>query len=102
MKKRLTKKESIRIAIEKRNSDLDINRRLHRVFELSIILSGKLHLDGELQDEFKSITSILFSYFSDDVGYVINELNKRKNNSFGEVESWDENNKRIADIVNNR
>lgn len=90
MKKRLTKKEMI----EKRNSDLEIEKRLNRMFMLSVFMSGKLHFNYELQDELKGCMSMLFSYFMDDVGCVSNELRKRKQ---GAVKSWDENNKDIAE-----
>lgn len=74
MKKKLTKKEMI----EKRNSDLEINKRLNRMLMLSVFMSSKLHFNYELQDELKGCMSILFSYLMDDVSCVSDELGKRK------------------------
>ncbi len=90
MKKRLTKKEMI----EKRNSDFEIDRRLTRVFMLSVFMSGKLHFNSELQDELKGCMSMLFSYFVDDISCVSEELRKRKQ---GGVKGWYENQKDIAE-----
>ncbi|ECT1023484.1 hypothetical protein DPO11_26560 [Salmonella enterica] len=89
MKKRLTKKEMIK----KRNSDLEINRRLNRVLMLSLLISGRLYFNPKLQDELKECMSIFFSYFADDVSYVSNELGKRKQG----VKGWYENQKDIAE-----
>ncbi|HAD5966134.1 TPA_asm: hypothetical protein G1Q02_04615 [Salmonella enterica subsp. enterica serovar Typhimurium] len=81
MKKRLTKKEMV----EKRNSDLEINRRLNRVFMLSLLMSGRLHFNPKIQNELKECMSIFFSYFADDVSYVSNELRKRNGGGKGLV-----------------
>ncbi|EIZ2109992.1 hypothetical protein MOQ95_004649 [Salmonella enterica] len=90
MKKRLTKKEMI----EKRNSDLEINRRLDRMLMFSILMSGRLHFNPKLQDELKECMPIFFSYFMDDIGCVSEELRKRKQ---GGVKGWHENQKDIAE-----
>lgn len=74
MKKRLTKKEMI----EKRNSDLEIERRLNRMFMLSVLMSGRLHFNPKLQDELKESMPIFFSYFMDDVSCISDELRNRK------------------------
>lgn len=79
MKKRLTKKEMI----EKRNSDLEINKRLNRVSMLSVYLSGRLHLNHKLSGEIHGCMSFLFSYISDDIFYVMNELTERKRRGWG-------------------
>ncbi|HFE7733245.1 TPA: hypothetical protein ACGAEB_003182 [Salmonella enterica subsp. enterica serovar Newport] len=74
MKKKLTKKEMI----EKRNSDLEIERRLNRMFMLSVLMSGRLHFNPKLQNELKECMPIFFSYLMDDVSCISDELRNRK------------------------
>lgn len=93
MKKRLTQKEMI----EKRNSDLEINRRLNRMKFLSLYMHGRLSFNHELSGEIHGCMAYLFSYISDDAFYVHSELTERKRRGWGEVKTWNENNKDIAE-----
>ncbi|ELS9555473.1 hypothetical protein R6Z80_003367 [Salmonella enterica] len=90
MKKRYSKAE----IIEKRNSDLEINRRLHRMQMLSLSMSCALIGDPSAGERISMCMGELFSYLYDDVLYVRSELNKR---NLGGVRGWYENQKEIAD-----
>ncbi|ENZ9956624.1 hypothetical protein ACFLJF_002110 [Salmonella enterica] len=74
MKKRLSKAE----LIEKRNSDLEINKRLRRMYMLSLTMSYSLSKDPAIANHISTCMGELFSYFSDDAHYVWSELNNRK------------------------
>ncbi|HIB1452838.1 TPA: hypothetical protein ACWV5V_001470 [Salmonella enterica subsp. enterica serovar Muenchen] len=93
MKKRLSKAE----LIEKRNSDLEINKRLRRMYMLSLTMSYSLSKDPAIANHISTCMGELFSYFSDDAHYVWSELNNRK---WGGVRDWQENQKEIADNYN--
>lgn len=93
MKKRLSKTE----LIEKRNSDLEINKRLRRMYMLSLTMSYSLSKDPAIANHISTCMGELFSYFSDDAHYVWSELNNRK---WGGVRDWQENQKEIADNYN--
>ncbi|EDT9333532.1 hypothetical protein KJE99_003389 [Salmonella enterica] len=89
MKKRHSKAE----LIEKRNSDLEINKRLRRMYMLSLTMSCSLTKEPAIANHVSTWMGELFSYFSDDAHYVWSELNNRK---WG-VRDWCENQKEIAD-----
>ncbi|EJC0845841.1 hypothetical protein MX125_000182 [Salmonella enterica] len=91
MKKRHSKAEMI----EKRNSDLEINKRLRRMQMLSLSMSCALISDPSVGKQFSMCMGELFSYLYDDAFYVRSELNKRK--CVGGVKHWQENQKEIAD-----
>ncbi|ECC5780407.1 hypothetical protein CDQ13_22880 [Salmonella enterica] len=74
MKKRHSKAEMI----EKRNSDLEINKRLRRMQMLSISMSCALISDPSVAKQISMCMGELFSYLYDDVFYVRSELNNRK------------------------
>ncbi|EIO1437855.1 hypothetical protein LOV73_004067 [Salmonella enterica] len=90
MKKRYSKAEMIK----KRNSDLEINKRLHRMRMLSLSMSCALIGNPSKGERISMCMGGLFSYLHDDALYVWNELNKRK---LGGVKGWYENQKKIAD-----
>lgn len=90
MKKRYSKAEMI----EKRNSDLEINRRLHRMRVLSLSMSCALIGNPSGSEWMSMCMGELFSYLHDDALYVWSELDKRK---LGGVRGWHENQKEIAD-----
>ncbi|EOZ4487185.1 hypothetical protein ACQLT9_004011 [Salmonella enterica subsp. diarizonae] len=71
-------KTSKREIVEKRNSDLEINRRLRRMYMLSLAISCSLGKDPAIADHISVCMGELFSYFSDDAHYVWSELNNRK------------------------
>lgn len=50
---------------------------------LSVYLSGRLHLNHKLSGEIHGCMSFLFSYISDDIFYVMNELTERKRRGWG-------------------
>ncbi|EKD2257199.1 hypothetical protein OQ842_001480 [Salmonella enterica] len=93
MKKRHSKAE----LIKKRNSDLEINKRLRRMYMLSLTMSCSLGKEPAIADHISICMGELFSYFSDDAHYVWSELNNRK---WGGVRDWQENQKEIADNYN--
>ncbi|EKA8883110.1 hypothetical protein OMO56_003404 [Salmonella enterica] len=74
MKKRYSKAEMIK----KRNSDLEINKRLHRMQMLSLSMSCALIGNPSKGERISMCMGELFSYLHDDALYVWNELNKRK------------------------
>ncbi|EAX2704472.1 TPA: hypothetical protein RPE44_002175 [Salmonella enterica] len=74
MKKRHSKAE----IIKKRNSDLEINKRLHRMRVLSLSMSCALIGNPSTGKRISMCMGELFSYLHDDALYVWNELNKRK------------------------
>lgn len=90
MKKRLTKKEMV----EKRNSDLEINKRLRRMLLLSINMSCALGKGPATADYIHGCLEGVFSYLADDAHYVWSELSNRK---WGGVKGWNENQKEIAE-----
>lgn len=93
MKKRHSKAEFI----EKRNSDLEINKRLRRMYMLSLTMSCSLGKEPAIANHISMCMGELFSYFSDDAHYVWSELNNRK---WGGVRDWQEHDKEIADNYN--
>ncbi|EAA8033409.1 hypothetical protein GX90_04735 [Salmonella enterica subsp. enterica] len=90
MKKKYSKAEMIK----KRNSDLEINKRLHRMQVLSLSMSCALIGNPSTGKRISMCMGELFSYLHDDALYVWNELNKRK---LGGARGWYENQKEIAD-----
>ncbi|HGB1938640.1 TPA: hypothetical protein ACIUHN_004048 [Salmonella enterica subsp. diarizonae serovar 50:k:z35] len=78
MKKRLIKKEALKAMIEKRNSDLEINKRLRRMYLLSINISCALGSKPAIADHISSCMEGVFSYLADDAHHVLRELNSRK------------------------
>lgn len=93
----MKKKTSKREMVEKRNSDLEINKHLRRMQMLSLSMSCALTGDQSVGKRFSMCMGELFSYLYDDAFYVRNELNNRK---LGGVRSWSENQKEIADNYN--
>lgn len=77
MKKRLTKKEMIEEMIEKRNSDLEINKRLRRMWMLSLNMSCALGKEPAIADYIHGCMEGIFSYLADDAHYVRYELSRR-------------------------
>lgn len=74
MKKRLTEKEMV----EKRNSDLEINKRLRRMWLLSLNMSCALGKEPAIADYIHGCMEGVFSYLADDAHYVRSELSNRK------------------------
>ncbi|HEC9984271.1 TPA: hypothetical protein ACWOSI_001266 [Salmonella enterica subsp. enterica] len=94
MKKRLIKKEMIEEMVEKRNSDLELNKRLRRMWLLSLNLSCALGKEPAIADHIYGCLEGVFSYLADDAHYVLAELSNRK---WGGVKGWYENQKDIAE-----